>query len=86
MAGLAGVGERLRLARNVHDILGLGLFAAALKADLIGRLADRDEGRARAELRGLIGVCESAKSDILTTAYDEPVSPSDRSFERPGRC
>ena len=58
LARKAVLGERLRVARDTHDLLGLGLAAIAMKADLIGRLhrprrrqgGHRDRG-ARADLR-----------------------------------
>jgi two-component system, NarL family, sensor histidine kinase DesK len=39
LARTAAVREQLRVVRDVHDLLGLGLSTAALKTDLIG--ADR---------------------------------------------
>jgi two-component system, NarL family, sensor histidine kinase DesK len=50
LAQMAAVRERLRVARDVHDLLGLGLSAIALKTDLIGKLIGRDDDRAAAEI------------------------------------
>ena len=61
---MAVVQERLRIARDVHDLLGLGLSAIALKADLIGRLIGRDDARADAEIGELGRICASARADI----------------------
>jgi len=50
LARMAAVRERLRVGRDVHDLLGLGLSAIALKTDLIGKLIGHDDARAAAEL------------------------------------
>ncbi len=69
LARMAALTERLRVARDVHDLLGLGLTAIALKTDLIGRLVGRDDARAAAELAELGLVCAQARADIrLVTA------------------
>ncbi len=60
----AAVRERLRVARDVHDLLGLGLSAIALKSDLIGALISRDGARAAAELGELGRICAAAQADI----------------------
>ena len=63
LARAAVVRERLRIARDVHDLLGLGLSAIALKADLICALIGRDDARAAAELGELGRICASARAD-----------------------
>lgn len=67
LAGLAAARERRRIARDVHDLLGYGLSAVALKGDLAardpvperagGHLADAAAlaGKALAELRAIPG-------------------------------
>jgi len=45
LAAVAAVRERLRLARDTHDLLGLGLSTVALKSDLIAALIGRDDAR-----------------------------------------
>jgi two-component system sensor histidine kinase DesK len=42
--------ERLRFARDLHDLLGHSLSMIALKSELAGRLAERDPVRAREEM------------------------------------
>jgi two-component system sensor histidine kinase DesK len=64
LARVAAVQERLRVARDVHDLLGLGLSAVALKADLIGALIGRDDARAAAEIREMGRICAAARTDI----------------------
>ncbi|MFG2164332.1 sensor histidine kinase [Micromonospora chersina] len=57
-ARLAAAEERLRFARDVHDLLGHDLTVIALKAELAERLAPVDAGRAgreAAEVRRLAG-------------------------------
>jgi two-component system, NarL family, sensor histidine kinase DesK len=56
--------ERLRVARDTHDLLGLGMSAVALKADLIARLIGRDDASARAEIAELRRICSAASKDI----------------------
>ena len=64
LSRMAAVRERLRVARDVHDLLGLGLSAIALKADLIGALIGRDDTRAATELDELSRICAAARADI----------------------
>jgi two-component system sensor histidine kinase DesK len=64
LARMAAVQERLRVARDVHDLLGLGLSAVALKADLIGALIGRDDARAAAEIGEMGRICAAARADI----------------------
>jgi two-component system, NarL family, sensor histidine kinase DesK len=71
LARMAAVRERLRVARDVHDLLGLGLSAVALKADLIGALIGRDDARAAAEIAEMSRVCASARADIRLVTGDE---------------
>jgi two-component system, NarL family, sensor histidine kinase DesK len=64
LARKAVLGERLRVARDTHDLLGLGLSAIAMKADLIGRLIDRGDARAGAEIAQLARICANARADM----------------------
>ncbi|WP_336210721.1 sensor histidine kinase [Nonomuraea sp. LPB2021202275-12-8] len=66
LAQMAVLHERLRVARDVHDLLGLGLSAVALKCDLIIRLIGRDDTRARDELERLMTLVARARSDMLS--------------------
>jgi two-component system sensor histidine kinase DesK len=70
LAQMAAVRERLRVTRDVHDLLGLGLAAAALKADLIGALIGRDDARAAAEIAEMSRVCAAARADIRLVTGD----------------
>lgn len=70
LAQMAVSAERLRVARDVHDLLGLGLAAAALKADLIGRLIGRDDARAIAEIDEVGRVCAAARAELRRVTGD----------------
>lgn len=56
--------ERLRVAQDTHDLLGLGLSAVALKCDLARRLIGRDDARARGEAGALVRLAAQARADI----------------------
>jgi signal transduction histidine kinase len=51
LARAAVVGERLRAARDLHDLLGHGLAAILLKAELARRLRSADPARCLSEIR-----------------------------------
>ncbi len=70
LAGMAAQAERLRVARDVHDLLGLGLSAIALKTDLIGKLIGRDARRAAAEIEELSWICAAARADARLVTGD----------------
>lgn len=61
---LAGLAERERIGRDLHDLLGHTLSLVALKADLAGRLIDRDPLAARREIDELSGVARDALSQV----------------------
>jgi signal transduction histidine kinase len=71
LARMAVVRERLRVAQDTHDLLGMGLSAVALKSDLARRLIGRDDDRAGTELRALVRLAERAHADMLAVAADE---------------
>lgn len=61
LAELAVGRERLRISRDLHDLLGQSLSAASLKGDLaIGLLRRNDVSRAVVEIEGLVSVARSA--------------------------
>jgi two-component system, NarL family, sensor histidine kinase DesK len=63
--------ERLRVSRDLHDLLGQSLSAISLKGDLALRLLPLDAARARTEIESLTGVARSALHDVLAIARDE---------------
>ncbi len=70
LAELAAVRERLRLARDTHDLLGLGLSAVALKTDLVAALIGKDNARVRHELDELLWLCLKAGNDARLVAEE----------------
>jgi two-component system sensor histidine kinase DesK len=51
LAHLAVMEERLRMARDLHDLLGHALAMITLKSELAARLVDQDPARAALEMR-----------------------------------
>ena len=72
LAELAVGRERLRISRDIHDLLGHTLSAVSLKGDLALRLLERDHiARAAAEIESLTTVARSALRDIRDVAQQE---------------
>ncbi|MFE6307033.1 sensor histidine kinase [Nocardiopsis sp. NPDC057823] len=73
-ARLAVTEERLRFARDMHDLLGHSLSALAVKAELAGRLVDRAPERAEKELREVHGLAQEALGQVRAAVdgYREP--------------
>jgi two-component system sensor histidine kinase DesK len=65
--------ERLRFARDLHDLLGFSLSVVVLKSELALRLLDRDPARARQELDDGLAAARQALADIeiVATGYRE---------------
>ena len=73
LAELAIDRERLRISRDLHDLLGQSLSAVSLKGDLAIGLLEREEvPRAIAEVESLVSVARSALHDVLDVAHREP--------------
>ncbi|MEV6912111.1 sensor histidine kinase [Amycolatopsis sp. NPDC051071] len=72
IATLAVAGERERLARDLHDILGHSLTTITVKAGLARRMLEsgKDDGRALQEIREVEGLTRSALSDIRATVSE----------------
>jgi two-component system sensor histidine kinase DesK len=71
MARLAVGRERLRVSRDLHDLLGQSLSAVSLKGDLAMRLLPTDAAAARAEIEGLTGLARGALRDVRAVARAE---------------
>ena len=56
--------ERLRFARDLHDLLGHSLSLIALKSELAGRLAETDPVRARAEMADVEDAARRALAEV----------------------
>jgi two-component system sensor histidine kinase DesK len=61
---LAAERERMRIARDLHDLLGHSLTAAAVKAQLAGRLVGRDDDRAAAEIGDVERLTRQVLADV----------------------
>jgi two-component system sensor histidine kinase DesK len=72
LAALAVGRERLRISRDIHDLLGQTLSAVSLKGDLALRHLKRfDRPSAVVEIQSLTAVARSALHDIRDVAQDE---------------
>ncbi len=69
LAEAAVAQERLRFAKDLHDLLGYGLSAMVLKAELVLRLIPRHPGRARTELDEILDISHQARTDLHTVAH-----------------
>jgi two-component system sensor histidine kinase DesK len=64
IAQLATEQERLRIARDLHDLLGHALTTVTVKAELAARLVDRDPERARAEMTDVAALTRQGLADV----------------------
>jgi signal transduction histidine kinase len=60
--------ERLRFARDLHDLLGQGLSAIVPKGELALRLLGRDPDRARQELAEILEIDRRTLADVRSLA------------------
>jgi two-component system, NarL family, sensor histidine kinase DesK len=74
LARTAVAEERLRIARDVHDLLGHSLSLITLKAELAGRVIGTDPNRAAAEIAELESVARQSLSDVRSAVagYRQP--------------
>ena len=72
LAELATVREQLRIARDTHDLLGLGLSAIALKTDVATALLATDGGRARHEIGELLAIAAATRDDARAVPTRPP--------------
>ncbi|WP_327067740.1 sensor histidine kinase [Kitasatospora sp. NBC_01302] len=77
LARAAVLAERLRAARDLHDLLGHGLAAILLKAELARRLRSLDLARCRAELADITRLAQRGAGELRTVAADSPRLPFD---------
>ncbi|MFC4020120.1 sensor histidine kinase [Micromonospora sp. GCM10011542] len=68
-ARLAAAEERLRFARDVHDVLGHSLTVIALKAELAARLAPVDPERAGREATEVQQLAASALTEVREAVH-----------------
>ncbi|MFE2725495.1 sensor histidine kinase [Kitasatospora sp. NPDC059327] len=78
VAHLAASEERLRMARDLHDLLGHSLSLITLKSELAGRLMDggKDEA-ARAQVADIEGVARQSLIDVreAVSGFRRPTLP-----------
>ncbi|WP_194282951.1 histidine kinase [Saccharothrix syringae] len=68
LARLAVTRERLRFARDLHDLLGFSLSAITLKCELTHRLVTRQPERAEQEVEEVLGISRQALADVRAVA------------------
>jgi signal transduction histidine kinase len=68
LADAALAEERLRFARDLHDLLGMTLSAIALKSELTSRILSIDRQRAIVELEEILGLTRQALADVRSVA------------------
>lgn len=68
LAQMAVAQERLRFARDLHDLLGYSLSAIALKSELTLRLVTRHPARAQDELSDVVDISRRALADVRSVA------------------
>jgi two-component system sensor histidine kinase DesK len=74
LARMAVSEERLRIARDLHDLLGHSLSLITLKAELAGRMINADTARAGQEVADLEVVARQALTDVreAVAGYRQP--------------
>jgi two-component system, NarL family, sensor histidine kinase DesK len=68
LARLAIANERMRFARDLHDLLGYSLSAITLKVELTRRLVTSNPGRARDEIAEVLDIARQALADVRLVA------------------
>lgn len=67
LARLAVAEERLRISRDLHDVLGQRLAAVALKSELAARLSRSDPERAEVEMTEVSKIAREALDEVRAT-------------------
>ena len=70
VARMAVLKERLRIARDVHDLLGFHLSAIVVKGELAARLAARDPRTARRHLTESVMTAERALAAVRSITHE----------------
>jgi two-component system, NarL family, sensor histidine kinase DesK len=69
LARLAVSNERLRFARDLHDLLGHSLSVIALKSELAAKVVNSDPRRAAAELEDIQSVTRAALAEVREAVH-----------------
>ncbi|MEV7414199.1 sensor histidine kinase [Streptomyces sp. NPDC089919] len=79
VAELAANEERLRLARDLHDLLGHSLSLITLKSELAGRMLPDHPDRAAQQISDIEQVCRQALVDVreAVSGYRRPTLPGE---------
>ncbi len=74
LARMAVAEERLRISRDLHDLLGHSLSVIALKSELAGRMLESDPQRAAREISELEAVARRSLAEVrqAVTGYRQP--------------
>ncbi|WP_307660102.1 sensor histidine kinase [Streptomyces sp. V1I1] len=88
IARLAVEQERLRFARDLHDLLGYSLSAITLRSELTLRLVDQHPARAREELSTVLEISRQALADTRQVArsYRDMSFPAELASARSVFC
>ena len=71
LAATAVARERVRIARDLHDLLAQSLSAISLKGDLARQLLRSDPGAARREVESVAGLARDTLRGLRTVSQDE---------------
>jgi len=74
LAELAIAQERLRISRDLHDLIGQSLSAVSLRGDLALRLLPADPRAAQSEIANLTETARAALHGMLTVTSDPPAA------------
>lgn len=84
LADLAVVNERLRIARDLHDLLGHSLTVIRAKSELASRLGTRDPERAAKEMAEVESIARQSLVDVreAVSSYRRPTLAGERANAR----
>jgi two-component system sensor histidine kinase DesK len=84
LARMAVAEERLRIARDLHDLLGHSLSLITIKAELAGRVIDADPARAATEITDVEHVARRSLGEVraAVTSYRQPSLASELAAAR----
>jgi len=84
LADLAVVNERLRIARDLHDLLGHSLTVIRAKSELATRIAASDPERANHEMQEVEKIARASLADVraAVTNYRRPTLAAERANAR----
>ena len=84
LADLAVVNERLRIARDLHDLLGHSLTVIRAKSELATRIGASDPERANREMEEVEKIARESLADVraAVTNYRRPTLAAERANAR----